>query len=79
MKNSLNSPIRITAIGFDGAMRSYPTRMEWQGRTYHFISHGLWLNVFREGRGTRTVTCSDGQQDFCLRQVGHEWTLMQVG
>lgn len=79
MKNSLNSPVRITAIGFDGSMRSYPTRMEWQGRTYRFVSHGLWLNVLRSGRQTRTVTCSDGQQDFCLRQMGHEWTLVSLG
>lgn len=81
MKNpNLNCPVSITAIGFEKGMKAYPKRMEWQGKTYHFLTRGLRLNVRRgESLMSTTVTCSDGKNDFCLRQRGGTWTLVSVG
>lgn len=75
----LNCPVSITAIGFEKGCRSYPRRMEWRGKTYHFLTRGLRLNVRRgESITSTTVTCSDGKQEFCLRQRGSSWTLVSV-
>lgn len=75
-----NCPVSITAIGFEKGFKTYPKRMEWQGKTYHFLTRGLRLSVRRgESLMSTTVTCSDGKNEFCLRQAGNSWTLLSVG
>lgn len=79
MKNvSINSPVSITAIGFGRDMQPIPKRMEWSGRTYHFIDRGVRIISRRGERVMSTVTMSDGEQSFCLRQSGGCWTLLSV-
>jgi len=68
-------PVIVTSFGLDQRGRSFPRRIEWQGQTYHFNSHGLWLSVRKSGRLTRQVTCSDGAKSYCLRQVGQAWEI----
>lgn len=75
----INSPVAITAFGFTKDMLAYPRRMEWQGKTYHFITRGFRLNIQRGATWTSTVTCSDGSQNYCLRSDGQKWTLVSVG
>lgn len=79
MKNvSINSPVSITAIGFGRDMQPIPKRMEWGGHTYHFIDRGIRI-ISRRGESVMsTVTMSDGEQNFCLRQSGGLWTLLSV-
>ena len=78
MTNSINSPVSITAMAFGRNLQPIPRRMEWAGRTYQFIDRGIRV-VSRRGESTMsTVTMSDGQQSFCLRQAGGSWTLLSV-
>jgi len=75
---SINSPVSITAVGFGPGMSTYPTRMEWRGRTYCFIDRGIRTTIRRGERIWSTVTMSDGSQNFCLRAQGGGWTLLSV-
>lgn len=78
MNNHINSPVSITAIGFGRDMQPIPKRMEWGGRTYQFIDNGIRV-ISRRGEAVwSTLTLSDGQQSFCLRQSGGSWTLLSV-
>ena len=78
MKNSINSPVSVTAMAFGRDMQPIPKRMEWAGRTYQFIDRGIRV-VSRRGESIMsTVTMSDGSQSFCLRQAGGMWTLLSV-
>lgn len=78
MKNSINSPVSVTAMAFGRDMQPIPKRMEWAGRTYQFIDRGIRV-VSRRGENIMsTVTMSDGSQSFCLRQTGSAWTLLSV-
>ena len=75
---SINSPVSITAIGFGRNMRPIPKRMEWCGHTYQFIDRGIQV-ISRRGEAIwSTVTMSDGNQNFCLRQSGGDWTLISI-
>lgn len=74
--NILNNPVTVTALGFDRRMQAYPKRMEWNGATYYFVDSGL--RVRRGEQGSCTLTMSDGQQTFCLRQSGANWSLVSV-
>lgn len=76
MVNILNSPVNVTALGFDRSMHAYPKRMEWQGKTYYFVDSGI--RVRRGESNTCTLTLSDGARSFCLRQLGSSWTLVSV-
>ena len=80
MKNTkfINTPVSITAIGFGPGMNAYPKRMEWAGRTYQFIDRGIRV-VTRRGESTMsTVTLTDGQSNYCLREMSGAWTLLSV-
>ena len=78
MTNSIYSPVSITAIGFGRDMQPIPKRMEWGGRTYQFVDRGIRV-ISRRGESVMsTVTMSDGEQNFCLRQSGGLWTLLSV-
>ena len=78
MKNSINSPVSVTAMAFGRDMQPIPKRMEWAGRTYQFIDRGIRVVSRRGESSMSTVTMSDGSQSFCLRQTGSAWTLLSV-
>lgn len=76
LTNIINSPVTVTALGFDRRMQAFPKRMEWNGATYYFVDSGL--RVRRGEHGGCTLTMSDGRQSFCLREQGGDWTLVSV-
>lgn len=78
MKQLINSPVSITAFSFGRDMTTLPRRMEWRGKTYHFIDQGLRVTVKRGYSVTNIITISDGEKNFCLRQSGSAWTLVSV-
>ena len=76
--NLINSPVSITSIGFGRNMVAIPKRMEWGGRTYCFIDKGIRATIRRGESMAATVTMSDGERSFCLREHGGTWTLLSV-
>lgn len=79
MKTLINSPVSITALGFGRDMSLVPSRMEWKGRTYHFIDRGIRATIRRGESVMSTVTLSDGHNEYCLREIRGQWTLLSVG
>jgi hypothetical protein len=78
MKNTINSPVDVTAIGFGRGMRAYPRRIEFEGVTYDFIDAGL-RTVIRSGEKISQIfTMTDGRQSYRLRSEGNSWTLLNV-
>ena len=73
---SINSPITVTAIGFDRSMHAYPRRMEWQGQTYRFVDSGLRVRRGQLHEGAITMT--DGVRSFCLTKKAGSWALIGV-
>ncbi|HEU0266751.1 MAG TPA: hypothetical protein VFQ70_03935 [Candidatus Saccharimonadaceae bacterium] len=73
------SPATVTALGFTHDMHAYPTRMEWQGKTYHFLGRGIRMNIRRGEKLMSAVTCSDGEREFYFRFAAGAWTLTGVG
>ena len=78
MKNSINSPVSVTAVGFGRNLTAYPKQMEWRGHTYRFIDRGIRATIRRGESIMSTVTMSDGAQNFCLRFDGGLWTLLSI-
>lgn len=76
LQNIINSPVNVTALGFDRRMQAYPRRMEWQGNTYYFTDSGI--RVRRGEHGGCTLTMSDGHSTFCLREQAGTWTLVSL-
>lgn len=74
--NNINSPVTVTAIGFDRAMHAYPRRIEWQGEVYDFVDSGLRVRRGRNHNGS--VTMSDGKQNFCFTKKAGAWTLIGI-
>ena len=78
MKNTINSPVDVTAIGFGHGMRAYPRRIQFEGVTYDFIDAGL-RTVIRSGeRISQIFTMTDGRQSYRLKSEGNSWTLLSV-
>jgi hypothetical protein len=78
MNNLINSPVSITAIGFGRDMQPIPKRMEWGGRTYQSIDRGIRVISRRGEQIHSTVTMSDGERSFCLRENAGAWMLLSV-
>jgi hypothetical protein len=74
----INSPVSITSIGFGRNMMTIPKRMEWGGRSYCFIDRGIRATIRRGENLATTVTMSDGERSFCLREQSGSWTLLSV-
>lgn len=74
----INTPVSITAIGFGRDMCAYPKQMEWSGRTIRFIERGVRTSIRRGESIISTVTMSDGERTFCLRESAGAWTLLGV-
>lgn len=80
MKQSINKPVTITALGFRRNTVAYPRRMEFDGRCYEFIDAGLSAIVKKGEHITRILTMTDGHKDFRLRSDnrGGVWTLLDI-
>jgi hypothetical protein len=80
MKTSItiNSPVAVTAIGFGRGLRTYPRRIEFEGKTYDFVDAGL-RTVIRSGeRIAQIFSMTDGANDYRLRSDGSGWTLLSM-
>lgn len=78
MKNTINSPVDVTAIGFGRGMRAYPRRIEFQGVTYDFIDAGLRTVIQSGEKISQIFTMTDGRQSYRLKSEGNSWTLLNV-
>jgi hypothetical protein len=80
MKQPINKPVVITAVGFGRDIAPYPRRMEFEGKCYEFIDAGINFVAKAGDRITRIMTMTDGQKQFRLRSDnrGGVWTLLDI-
>lgn len=77
-KRGINTPVEVTALSFGKDMARYPRRMEWKGRIYNFVDHGIRATVRHGSNVSYTLTMTDGESTFCLRERAGSWTLLSV-
>lgn len=80
MKQLINKPVTITALGFKRNVVAYPRRMEFDGRCYEFVDAGLSAVIKKGSIITRILTMTDGHKQFRLRSDNTEgiWTLLDI-
>lgn len=75
---TINSPVDVTSFAFGRGMRSYPRRIEFEGKTYDFIDAGLRTVVRKGEKIAQIFTMTDGRADYRLRSDGNGWTLLSI-
>lgn len=80
MKQNINKPVTITAMGFRKNYVAYPRRMEFDGIAYNFIDAGLSCIIRHGERIAQVLTMTDGNKQFRLRSdnKGGSWTLISM-
>ena len=80
MKQSINKPVTVTAVGFKKNFTAYPRRMEYEGSSYNFLDAGLSCFVRNGERVAQILTLTDGIKQFRLKSDnrGGIWTLLDI-
>lgn len=82
----VNKEVTVTGLYFRPAksderpLKSYPKRMEYEGREYTFIESGLRYLMQKGQELIEVFDMSDGTNGFRLKfdSSAHEWTLVGV-
>lgn len=79
---AINKEVSVTALYFrnNGHIKSFPKRMEYDGREYTFIESGLRFLVQKGQRLTQIFDMTDGNTSYRLAFNDHEqlWTLVDM-
>jgi hypothetical protein len=80
MKQSINKPVTITAVGFKKNVAAYPRRMEYEGSSYSFLDAGLSCVIRKGERVAEILTLTDGIKQFRLKSDnrGGNWMLLDI-
>lgn len=81
--NTINKEVNVNALYFKprgGSFRSFPKRMEFEGREYTFLESGLQMLVGKGQNLVKLFEMTDGEHNFKLRfDTGeHTWTLLGI-
>jgi hypothetical protein len=79
---AINKEVSVTALYFrnNGQMKSFPKRMEYNGREYTFLESGLRFLVQKGQRLTQIFDMTDGNTNYRLKFSDQEqlWTLVDI-
>jgi len=79
---TINQEVAVTALYFrnNGNMKSYPKRMEFEGREYTFVESGLRYLVQKGQQLVQIFDMTDGVANYRLRfdSREHLWTLIDI-
>jgi hypothetical protein len=79
---TINKEVAVTAVYFKNnkELKSFPKRMEFNGREYTFVESGLRYLVQKGHRLIQIFDMTDGVADYRLRFDDHQklWTLVDV-
>jgi len=80
MKQYINKPVIVTAVGFKKNFAAYPRRMEFEGSSYNFLDAGLSCVIRQGERVAQILTLTDGIKQFRLKSDnrGGIWTLLDI-
>lgn len=78
----VNKEVSVTAVYFRGqnSLKSYPKRMEFNGREYTFLESGLRYLIHKGHQFTQIFDMTDGIANYRLRFDSREklWTLVDI-
>jgi len=79
---TVNKEVAVTALYFrgDARLKSFPKRMEFEGREYTFVESGLRYLVQQGQRLTQIFDMTDGVANYRLKfdNQEHLWTLVDI-
>ena len=79
---TINKEVTVTALYFrnSGGLKSFPKRMEFDGREYTFIESGLRYLIQKGQQLTQIFDMTDGSANYRLRCDGRDqsWTLVDI-
>jgi hypothetical protein len=79
---SINKEVAVTAVYFRNSkeLKSFPKRMEFDGREYTFLESGLRYLVQKGHQLVQVFDMTDGIADYRLRFDGNQklWTLVDI-
>jgi len=79
---TINKEVSVTALYFrnNGNMKSFPKRMEYDGREYTFIESGLRYLVQKGQQLTQIFDMTDGSTNYRLKfnDADQLWTLVDI-
>lgn len=84
MKNriSINKEVSVTALYFRGdrSLKSFPKRMEYNGREYTFMESGLRYLIHKGHQLTQIFDMTDGMTNYRLKFDNRQqlWTLIDM-
>ena len=76
----INQNINVTAVRFGRKFEPIPQRIEFAGRSIHFIDDGIRIAIKSGQSLTKLFDMSDGRSHFRLRQSAGEsnWQLVSI-
>jgi len=81
-RTTINHEVNVTALYFRNkeCLKSFPKRMEYEGREYEFIESGLQYQIKKEDRELRLFDMTDGSSSYRLRFDLRKlnWTLVSI-
>lgn len=81
-RKTINREVNITALYFRNSnrLKSFPRRMEYDGREYIFKKSGLQYQVTKDNQDLRLFDMTDGSSQYRLRyeQVNLTWVLVSI-
>jgi hypothetical protein len=79
---AINKEVSVTALYFrnNGQMKSFPKRMEYDGREYTFVESGLRFLVQKGQQLTQIFDMTDGMTNYRLKFDNRQqlWTLVDM-
>lgn len=79
---AINKEVSVTALYFrnNGQMKSFPKRMEYDGREYTFVESGLRFLVQKGQQLTQIFDMTDGATNYRLKFSDQDqlWTLVDI-
>jgi hypothetical protein len=81
-RTTINREVNVTALYFrnKNQLKSFPRRMEYDGREYIFEESGMQYQVIKNDQDLRLFDMTDGQADYRLRfdYKSLTWTLVSI-
>lgn len=79
---AINKEVSVTALYFrnSGELKSFPKRMEYDGREYTFAESGLRLLIQKGQQLVQIFDMTDGMANYRLKFDNREnlWTLVDI-
>jgi len=78
MTQLINETVTVNAFYFRGGqtMKTFPRRMEWDGRLVTFAEAGLRMLVKHGEQLVQLFDMTDGDTTYRLKREGSDWTLV---